>query len=142
MNRRAAIAWALGATVAGAAGGARLPAVGRQLGLPAALADLYDERFVGALPQTSLEAVVARLAVRGVFLGATGDDGEKGRPNPRHPSPFATERHRWRIDIDRVRANAVTDDLIEFDRSLYTETELLLYAYVARVANGRQRPPA
>ena len=142
MNRRAAIAWALGATVAGAAGGARLPAVGRQLGLPAALADLYDERFVGALPQTSLEAVVARLAVRGVFLGATGDDGDEGQPSPFHPSPFATEEHRWRIDIDRVRANAATDDLIEFDRSLYTETELLLYAYVARVASGRQPSPA
>ena len=59
MNRRAAIAWALGATVAGAAGGARLPAVGRQPTLPAALADLYDERFVGALPQTSSAAIAA-----------------------------------------------------------------------------------
>ena len=143
MNRRAAIAGALGATFAGAAGGrARLPAVGRHLGLPAALADLYDERFVGALPQTSLEAIATRLAVRGVFLGATSDDGDEGQPSPLRPSPFATERHGWRIDIDRVRANAATDELIEFDRSLYTETELLLYAYVVRAASGRHPSPA
>ena len=143
MNRRAAIAWALGATVAGAAGGrARLPVVGRQPGLPAALADLYDERFAGALPQTSLEAIAARLAVRGVFLGVTGDDDDEGQPSLLHPLRSATGKHRWRIDIDRVRANAATDDLIEFERSLYTETELLLYAYVARTASGRHPSPA
>ena len=143
MNRRAAIAWALGATIASATGGvARLPAVGRQPGLPAALADLYDERFVGALPHTSLDAIAARLAVRGVFLGVTGDDGDEERASPLHPLPFVTEKHRWRIDIDRVRANAATDDLIEFDRSLYTETELLLYAYVARAASSRHPSPA
>ena len=143
MNRRAAIAWALGATIASATGGvARLPAVGRQPGLPAALADLYDERFVGALPHASLEAIAARLTVRGVFLGAIGDDGDEGQSSPLRPSPFATEEHRWRVDIDRVRANAATDDLIEFDRSLYAETELLLYAYVARAANSRHPLPA
>ena len=128
MNRRAAIAWALGATVAGAAGGARLPAVGRQLGLPAALADLYDERFVGALPQTSSAAIVARLVARGVLATDNGNAG--------------THQHRWRIDAAPVRARAADDDLIEFDRSLYTETELLLYAYVARTASGRHPPPA
>lgn len=131
MNRRAAIAWALGATVAGAAGGrARLPAVGRQPGLPAALAALYDERFVGALPQTSLEAIAARLVARGVLAGAT-DNGNAG-----------TRQHRWRFDAARVRARAADDDLIEFDRSLYTETELLLYAYVARTASSRHPLPA
>ena len=131
MNRRAAIAWALGATVAGAASGrTRLPAVGRQPGLPAALADLYDERFVGALPQTSSAAIAARLVARGVLAGGTGTGNAR------------TRQHRWRFDAARVRARAADDDLIEFERSLYTETELLLYAYVARAASGRQPSPA
>ena len=128
MNRRSAFAWALGAALAGVV--PRVGAAGGSAALPAVLADLYDERFVDALPEIPLEAMVARLAARGVLVGAT-DSGSGG-----------TKPHRWRFDIDRVRANAATDDLIEFDRSLYTETELLLYAYVARVASGRQPSPA
>lgn len=130
MNRRAALAWTLGATVAGAAGGARLPAVGRQPRLPAALADLYDERFLGALPQTSSAAIAARLVARSVLARGAGNGNAR------------TRQHRWRFDAARVRARAADDDLIEFDRSLYTETELLLYAYVARVASGRHPLPA
>ena len=125
MNRRTAIVWAFGVAAASAGAMPRIGAPGRQAALPAALADLYDERFVAALPQTSSKAVVARLMARGVLAGAT-DNGNAG-----------AQRHRWRIDADRVRACAVDDDLIEFDCSLYAETELLLYAYVARAASGR-----
>ena len=128
MNRRSAFAWALGAALAGVV--PRVGAAGGKAALPAVLADLYDERFINALPEISLEAITAHLAARGVLVGAT-DSGNGG-----------TEPHRWRFDIDRVRARAADDDLIEFDRSLYTETELLLYAYVARTASVRQPPPA
>ena len=121
MNRRAALAWALGAVAASARGSlADLPAVRGRAALSAALDDLYDERFVGALPQTSLDDIAARLVARGVLVGATGED-------------WPSERPQWRLDVARVGANAADDALIEFDRSLYTETELLLYSFVARL---------
>ena len=120
MNRRAALAWALWAAAASAGSLAGLPAVRRRSALPAALTDLYEERFVAALPQTSLEDVAVRLVARGVLVGAAGED----RPS---------ETTQWRFDIARVGANAADDALIEFDRSLYAETELLLYSFVARM---------
>ena len=127
MNRRALIAWALGAVVAGVAGVALLQRVNRQA-LPTALADLYDERFVEALPQTSWEAIATRLADRGVLDAATGDDENSGSR-----CSLLLEVVRWSFDIDRVRAHAASDALVEFDHSLYTETELLLYTLVARL---------
>ena len=121
MNRRAAFAWVLGAVAASAGGGlAGFPGGRKRPALPAALADLYDARFVAALPQISLADIAARLMARSVLVGATGED-----------RPF--ERPQWRLDDDRVGANAADDTLVEFDRSLYTETELLLYAFVARL---------
>ena len=123
MNRRAALAWALGAAAASAGSLAGLPAVWKRAALPTALTDLHDERFVAALPQTSLEDVAARLVARGVLVGATGEDRPSGRPH-------------WRFDVARVSANAADDALVEFDHSLYTETELLLYAFVARLRSG------
>ena len=121
MNRRTALAWALGAVAASARGSlAGLPEVRRRAALSAALDDLYDERFVGALRQTSLEDIAARLVARGVLVGATGED-------------WPSERPQWRLDVARVGANAADDALIEFDRSLYTETELLLYSFAARL---------
>ena len=131
MNRRAALVWALGAMVASAKGGlAGLPGVRRGSALPAALVDLYDERFVRALPQISLEDVAARLVARGVLVGATSEG-------------WLSERPQWRLDVARVGANAADDVLIEFHHSLYTETELLLYAFAARLrfeaASGRRR---
>ena len=127
MNRRAAIGWALGAAVAGVA---ILREIKRRP-LPPALADLYDERFVEALPRTSLEAIATRLVDRGVLVVAAKGDGNS-KPNMLPSSPVAAEQHRWSFDIDRVRANAAGDALVEFDHSLYTETELLLYSLVAR----------
>ena len=135
MNRRSALVWTLGAAVvrpaAPAAGAApQVGAAARQAMLPTALAGLYDERFTAALPRTSSATIAARLVARGVLAGAT-DNGNA-----------ETRQHRWRFDAARVRARAADDDLIEFDRSLYTETELLLYAYVARVASSRHPSPA
>ena len=115
MNRRS-FAKALGASACGLAG---LPGVRRRDALPAALADLYDEQFVAALPQTSLEVIATRLVARGVLVGAT-------------PRPFRSWRS-WHLCIARVGVNAADDALIEFNRSLYTETELLLYSFAARL---------
>ena len=121
MNRRAAFAWVLGAVAASAGGGlAGFPGGRKRPALPATLADLYDARFVAALPQISLEDVAARLVARGILVGAT-DEG------------WPSEPPQWRLDVARVGANAADDALIEFDRSLYTETELLLYAFAARL---------
>ena len=138
MNRRRAIAWALGGALAGiTCGVAGLRGVGRLSSLSASLADLYDERFVEALPQISLGGVAARLAARGVLVGATGED--EGQPSPLCSWPPEAERRGWRLDIDRVGANAADDALVEFGRSLYTETELLLYSFVARLRSRAQR---
>ena len=135
MNRRRAIAWALGGAVAGTTGGwAGLRGVGKWPPLPAALVDLYDERFVEALPQISLSAIAARLAARGVLVGATGE--YEGQPSPLCASPTEAEQRGWRLDIDRVSASAADDALVEFGRSLYTETELLLYSFVARLRSS------
>lgn len=140
MNRRRAIAWALGGAVAGTTGGwAGLRGVGKWSPLPAALVDLYDERFVEALPQISLSAIAARLAARGVLVGATGE--YEGQPSPLCSWPPETERHGWRLDIDRVGANAPDDALVEFGRSLYTETELLLYSFAARLRSSAAAAP-
>lgn len=140
MNRRTALAWALGAAAASAGGGlagllgARSHGARIRAALPAALTDLYDERFVAALPQTPLEAVAARLVARGVLVGAPpGED----KPNSIYSWPL--ERLRWRFDIARVAANAADDALIEFNHALYAETELLLYAFVARLTRWRGR---
>ena len=131
MNRRMVIAWALGASVAEAAGVALRQRVNRRA-LPAAIAGLYDERFVEALPRTSLEAIAACLVERGVLVAATGDD-RHGKPSLR--CSLSLEAGRWSFNIDRVRANAAGDALVEFDRSLYTETEFFLYSFVARLCN-------
>ena len=131
MNRRTVIAWALGVAVADAAGVVPLQRVNRQA-LPAAIAGLYDERFVEALPRTSLEAIAACLVDRGVLVAATGDD-RHGKPGLRCSLPL--EAGQWNFDIDRVRANAAGDALVEFDRSLYTETEFFLYSFVARLCD-------
>ena len=133
MNRRRAIAWALGGAVAGTTGGwAGLRGDGKWSTLSVALADLYDERFVEALPQISLSAIAARLAAREVLVGTTGK-GE-GQLSSLCASPPEAERRGWRLDVDRVGTNAADDALVEFGRSLYTETELLLYSFVARSA--------
>lgn len=128
MNRRATIVGAVGVAVTGAASTV-LPRLWRRPALSTALADLYDDRFVDALPMT-LEAMAARLFERGVLVG---DGNECGRVR-------LAARNRWRFDVDRVGAIATDDALIEFDHSLYTETELLLYSFVARLRSSASGP--
>lgn len=78
------------------------------LRLPAATADLTDEKFAGALPPWwSLREIADALTARGVLVGAS-------------------------LEVDKVRRRAATDPSIAYDCSLQTETELLLYALVAR----------
>lgn len=81
-----------------------------------ASAGLYDARFLTALPNVSREDIAERLASRGVLVGAARD----------------------MVDVDRVRAHGASDALVEFDRALYTETELLLYTFVARSHSSRR----
>ena len=111
MNRRTAIACGIATFLAVGVG------CGRSAGSSTAVSDdLYDERFLDALPDVSLDAITERLASRKILVGEARD----------------------MLDVDRVRVNGTSDALVEFDGSLYTETELLLYAYVAR-SHGPRR---
>ena len=102
MNRRTAIVCGIAAILGVGAACTRVT--------PVASADLYDARFLTALPDLSRDDIAERLASRGVLVGAARD----------------------MVDVDRVRANGASDALVEFDGALYTETELLLYVFVAR----------
>ena len=80
--------------------------------LPENIKALYHQDFAGAFPALSLEDLVAELSRRGIYG--------------------------WReFHISQIRANAVSDSLVEFDNFLYTESELLLYAMVARLREAR-----
>ena len=76
--------------------------------LPENIKSLYDQDFVRAMPALSLEDLVAELSRRGVYK-------------------------RWGFHVSQIRVNAASDSLVEFDNFLYTESELLLYAMVARL---------
>ena len=76
--------------------------------LPEDIKSLYHQDFVGALPALSLEDLIAELSHRGIY-------------------------RLWGVHVKQVRANAGSDPLVEFDNFLYTESELLLYAMVARL---------
>lgn len=92
--------------------------------VPADLRALYSPCFHGAFLDLTLDDLLAALDVRGVH-------------------------RRGRIDVARVRQNAADDPLVEFDGFLWTESELMLYAVIARlreeeeghrgVAEGRDR---
>lgn len=69
---------------------------------------LYHQDFAGAFPALSLEDLVAELSRRGIYK-------------------------RRSFHVNQIRANAVSDSLVEFNDLLYTESELLLYAMVARL---------
>ena len=110
MNRRTAIACGIAAILGVGAGCAR------RMTILVAPGSLYDARFITALPDASREDIAERLASRGVLVGAARD----------------------MVDVDRVRARGASDALVEFERALYTETELLLYAFVARSHSSRR----
>ncbi len=76
--------------------------------LPENIKALYHQDFARALPALSLEDLFAELSRRGVYK-------------------------RESFHISEIRVNAVSDSLVEFDNFLYTESELLLYAMVARL---------
>ena len=76
--------------------------------LPESVRSLDQEDFFRAFPDLSLEDLVAELSRRGIYS-------------------------RWGFHVSQIRANAASDSLVEFDNFLYTESELLLYAMVARL---------
>ena len=76
--------------------------------LPADLQKLYSRDFVHAFPDSTLDDLFAGLRARRVCTQAG-------------------------FDIARIRDNAVEDSLVEFGNFYYTESELMLYALVARL---------
>lgn len=94
-------------------GGAWFHALGTRRGLsyselPQHIKALYRQDFARALPALSLDDLLAELGDLGVY-------------------------RRGGFHISHVRVNAADDPLIEFDGFLYTKSELLLYAAVARL---------
>ena len=77
-------------------------------GPPEPIQALYARKFVKAFPYLTLEKLIGELCDRGIYSG-----GE--------------------FHIDRIGRNAVSDQLMEFDSFLWTESELLLYAVIARL---------
>ena len=80
--------------------------------LPEGIKALYHPDFARAFPGLTLEDLLAELGRRGVYGGR--------------------EFH-----VGQIRTNAMSDSLVEFDNFLYTESELLLYAMVARLHEAR-----
>ena len=89
--------------------------------LPADLRALYSPDFVRAFPGLTLDGLIEALCARHVLA-------------------------RGKIDAARVRDNAADDPLVEFDGFFWTESELMLYALVARLRGkqegrrGRRKP--
>ena len=117
MNQRLFLKVCSGTCAAIIAGGAWLTVLQKLKGLsyselPEDIKALYQQDFATALPALSLEDLFAELSRRGIY-------GGRG------------------FQISQIRANAVSDSLVEFDNFLYTESELLLYAMVARLHEAR-----
>ena len=115
MNRRrfltcggAGVAFVLGGLWVGCSESIPIPLYS---GLPRNIKALYSQEFIAALPPMSMEEIVAELTRRNVYV-----NGE--------------------FRIGRIRVNALDDPLEEFNNFLYTRSELLLYALVARLRSG------
>lgn len=76
--------------------------------LPLAVQDLYDDLFVAALPELEIDGLLAILDQKQVLLGG-------------------------KINVAQVQLNMATDDIIVYARSVYSESEFVLYALVARL---------
>lgn len=77
-------------------------------GLSEDIQALCHRNFIKAFPDLTLEDLIEKLQDRGILS--------------------------WRgLSIDRIRRNAVSEQLIEFDKFFWTESELLLYAVIARL---------
>ena len=85
-------------------------------GLPSDLQALYSPDFVRAFPGLTLDGLIEALRARRVCT-------------------------QGKIDAARVRDNAAADPLVEFDGFLWTESELLLYALVARLREKEEAAP-
>ena len=112
MNRRrflicggAGVAFVLGVPWVGCSDSILIPLYSA---LPGSVKVLYEREFIGALPSLSTEEVVAELTNRNVYVNG-------------------------QIRIGQIRVNAADDPLEEFENYLYTRSELLLYALVARL---------
>ena len=113
MNQRIFLKVCSGTCATIIAGGAWLTVLQKLRGLtyaelPEDVKALYHHEFADALPALSLEDLIAELSRRGIY-------------------------RLWAVHVKQVRANADSDPLVEFDNFLYTESELLLYAMVARL---------
>ena len=76
---------------------------------PENIKSLHYEYFARALPDLSLNDLLSELIRRDIYKNGV-------------------------FDIHQIRLNAKGDPLVEFENFLYTESELLLYAMVARLA--------
>ena len=76
---------------------------------PENIKSLHYEYFARALPDLSLNDLLSELIRRDIYKNGI-------------------------FDIHQIRLNAIDDPLVEFENFLYTESELLLYAMVARLS--------
>ena len=81
--------------------------------LPADLQRLYFRDFVHAFPDLTLDDLFMGLRARRICTQAG-------------------------FDIAQVRDNAIDDSLVEFGNFFWTETELMLYALVARLHENEE----
>ena len=77
--------------------------------LPENIKSLYHQDFARAFPEWSLGGLLSELLRRGIYSGGV-------------------------FHIGQIHYNATHEPLVEFENFLYTESELLLYAIVARLA--------
>lgn len=76
--------------------------------LPANIQALYKQEFTKAFPSLSLKDLIAMLSEKGIY--------KKGE-----------------FHTSQIRANAINDPMVEFNNFYYTQSELILYATVARL---------
>lgn len=112
MNKRRLLKTVFGAVVVAITGGTWFTLRGRATflsfsALPESMMALYDPKFVKAFPGLSTHQLLTELGRRGVYGRRT-------------------------FYVSQIRVNASSDVLAEFDNFLYTESELLLYATIAR----------
>lgn len=77
--------------------------------LPGNIRSLYQQDFAAAFPEWSLRRLLSELIHREIYSGGV-------------------------FHVEQVRHGAIHDPLVEFGNFLYTESELLLYATIARLA--------
>ena len=79
--------------------------------LPQSLSDLADERFLRAMPDVSIDTLLARLEEAEIYSQGY-------------------------FSVDRIATDSESHQLVEFDGFYYTEPELALYTLIARLQRG------